>query len=305
MNLILKKTKLSSDAGGRPPAAVEITPDGVLAASRPSPGGEPQYAFVALPAGAVVPGIDEPNLRAADTVANGIRTALDQLSLRSRSVTVVLPDISVRVFMLDFDSFPSKPAEAVAVLRFRLRKMVPFDVEHAGVSYQVLTENKNECKVLAAILPGNILVEYETAVRAAGFEPGAVLPASLAALEVADSLEAVLSANLTQSALTTTIANGQDLLLYRTLDLPNDPERRIAEIQRGIAVASAYFEDKLQVRPRQLYYTGNHAPSEFAGWIEDAELTIVELAPRPDVGAMTTLGNVSVASVTGALAGVS
>jgi len=43
-------------------------------------------------------------------------------------------------------------------------------------------ENKHECKVLAAVLPGPVLAEYEAAVRAAGFEPGAVLPSSLAAL---------------------------------------------------------------------------------------------------------------------------
>ena len=29
------------------------------------------------------------------------------------------------------------------MLRFRLRKMVPFDVEHAGLSYQVLSQDKD------------------------------------------------------------------------------------------------------------------------------------------------------------------
>ncbi len=37
-------------------------------------------------------------------------------------------------------------------------------------------------------------------------------------------MEAVLIANLSALALTTSITNGQDLLLYRTLDLPEDPE---------------------------------------------------------------------------------
>ena len=96
----------------------------------------------------------------------------------------------MRVFVLDFDSLPAKAAEAVSVVRFRLRKMVPFDVEHAGVSYQVLSQNETECKVLAAVMPGPILAEYEAAVRAAGYEPGAVLPSSLAALEALDSMEA-------------------------------------------------------------------------------------------------------------------
>ena len=56
---------------------------------------------------------------------------------------MVLPDTVVRVFVLDFDTLPAKAAEAIPVLRFRLRKMVPFDVEHAGVSYQVLSQRQD------------------------------------------------------------------------------------------------------------------------------------------------------------------
>ena len=41
-------------------------------------------------------------------------------------------------------------------------------------------------------------------------------------------MEAVLAANLSRQALTTSIANGQDLLLYRTLELPEDPAQRVA-----------------------------------------------------------------------------
>ena len=306
MQSILNKARISSALGGRPPAAIEITPEGVLAASRPSVTGEPQFAFVPLAEGAVVTGIDEPNLRAPEAVANAIRSALDQLSLQSRYISVVLPDPSVRVFVLDFDSLPPKASEALPILRFRLRKMVHFDVDHAGLSYQILTENRDECKVLAAIIPGPILAEYETAARGAGFEPGAVLPASLAALEATESMEAVLTANLTQRALTTTIANGQDLLLYRTIELPADKEIRITEIQRGIAVASAFFEDKLSAKPRRLYYAGNQPSAEFAGWINDwikeAELSVVELAPMPKVGVLNSLGNANIAGVCGALA---
>jgi len=260
----------------------------------------PVYAFASLPAGALVPGIAEPNLRDPETVAVAIRTALDEVSPRSRAVSLVLPDPAVRVFVLDFDSLPSKSAEAVPVVRFRLRKMVPFDVEQAGVGYQVLAQTRTECKVLAAILPGPIVAEYEAAVRVAGYEPGAVLPSSLAALETVDSMEAVLAANLSAMALTTAIANGSDLLLYRTLDLPEDPLLRPAEVQRGIAVAAAYFEDRLGARPRTLHYSGGEAASTFAGWIGDPELTVVDLT-QPETGALNALGHGSVAGVAGAL----
>jgi len=298
-------SKAGSQPGGRPPAAIELDPQGVLAAASPGTGKPPVYAFEPMPAGALAPGISEQNLRAPEAVATAIRKALGQVSPRTHAVTVVLPDTAVRVFVLDFDSLPSRAAEALPVLRFRLRKMIPFDVEHAGLSYQVLHESKEECKVLAAVIPGPILAEYEAVIHQAGYEPGAVLPSSLAALAGIDSLEAVLVVSLTGLALTTCITNGEDLLLYRTLDLPEDPSVRLDEVQRGVAVAAAYYEDKLQARPTRLLYSGDGGASEFAGWLKDPEWTVADLVPRPETGATTSMGSLSVAGVTGALAGAS
>jgi len=305
----LNRSKFTANPGGRPPTAVEIAPEGVLAARRSAGKSEPShghvYAFASLPAGALVPGIEEPNLRSPEDVASAIRSALAEISPRTRAITLVVPDTLIRVFVLDFDSLPSKPAEAIPVVRFRLRKMVPFDVEHAGVSYQVLDRSESECKVLAAIIPGPILAEYEGAVRAAGYEPGALLPSSLAALQAIDSMEAVLATNLGAGAITTSIANGSDLLLYRTLDLPHDPRRRMGEIQRDIAVAAAYFEDKLGSRPRRLYYAGIQNPGDFAASIADPGLSVVEWVTRPVEGALTSLPQTSFAGVAGALAAAS
>ena len=308
MSSILSKAQLGTQPGGRPPTAVEITPEGVLAAAIAAPGQAAVYAYQALPAGALMPGIGEPNLRAPEAIAAAIKAVLGQVSPRTKAVTLVVPDPVVRVFVLDFDSMPAKPIEAHPVLRFRLRKMVPFDVEHAGLSYQVLTQSKSECKVLVGVLPGMILTEYEEAVRAAGYEPGAVLPSSLATLEAVDNLEAVLIANLSPVALTTTIVNGQDLLLYRTLDLPEEPGLRLDEVRRGVAVAAAYYEDKLGAPPTRIHFAGTSGTPEsgvveFSRWLGDPELTVVDLAPHPETGAVSSLGPASIAAVSGALAG--
>jgi type IV pilus assembly protein PilM len=314
MSSIFKKSAVGNQSGGRPPAAVELSPEGVLAAAlpaaRPRHGASAAekgcvYAFAPLPPGALVPGLDEPNLRAPEAVASAIRSALSQVAPRTRAVTLVLPDTLVRVFVLDFDSMPAKASEAVSVVRFRLRKMVPFDVEPAGVSCQVLAQNESECKVLAAIVPGPILAEYEAAVRDAGYEPGAVVSSSLAALEAADATEGVLAANLSAHSITTVVTSGQDLLLYRTLDLPPDPASRAGEIARAIAVAAAYFEDKLGAPPRKLYYAGIWSPAEFAAFVDNAEIQVVAWAERPEEGAMTALPETSFAGVAGALAGAS
>jgi hypothetical protein len=58
-----------------------------------------------------------------------------------------------------------------------------------------------------------------------------------------------------------------------------------------------------------LYYAGigaggASAAEDFARWIDNPELSVVDLAPRPETGAATPLGNLlSLAGVVGALAG--
>jgi type IV pilus assembly protein PilM len=271
------------------------------------------YSAEPLAPMSVLPGVMESNLGSAanlSSVSTAIRSALGHVQPRMRSVTVVVPDSAVRVFVLDFDTLPSRLDEALPVLRFRLRKSVPFDVEHAGISYQVLSEGSSrletQWKVLAAVIPGPVLAEYESAVRMAGYEPGVVLPTSLAvlaALSGMDSQEAMLVANLSARALTTSIVSGNDILLYRTVELPTEPEALKTEIQRSIAVAAAFYEDKLQVRPHRLLYSGVLPVREFAELVDDPALAVGEVVPRPEIGRTSAIGQQSVAGVTGALAG--
>jgi len=304
---------ISIAAGGRPAVALEITPEAVIAAATPAAGQAPVYAAEALPALSVTPGI-EANLMDPPTVAAAVKAALGKVQPRVRSVTLVVPDAAVKVFVLDFDTLPSKQEEALPVLRFRLRKSVPFDVELAGISYQVLSEGSTRLekpwKVLAAIVPGPVLAEYEGAVRAAGYEPGALLPvglASLAALSADEMHETLLVVNLATRSLTTAIVSGNDILLYRTVDLPANAEESRAEIQRAIAVAVSFYEDALQVRPHRFLYSGVLSVREFAELLDDAELAIGELVARPEVGPMigstSAMGQAPIAGVTGALAG--
>lgn len=292
----------------RPHTAVELAPEGALAATISGDAAAPVHAFAPLPEGALVPGIAEPNLRAPEAVAAALHTVLDQVTPRTRSVSLIVPDTSARVFVLDFDSLPSKSAEAIPIVRFRLRKMVPFDVEHAAVSYQILASNGDQSagaiKTLVTVMPGPIQAEYEAAVRAAEYEPGAILPSSLVALAALSSSEPVLAVNLSSAALTISITSGDDLLLYRTIDLPLENALRLGEVQRSVAVAAAWFEDKLQLPARRLHYAGAVPASDFARAIADSILEIIETAPIPSTGATTTAGPIGFAGVAGALAGV-
>jgi type IV pilus assembly protein PilM len=136
---------------------------------------------------------------------------------------VVVPDSAVRVLFVDFDQLPSKAAEALPVVRFRLKKLLPFDADDAMVSYQVMSSEKGAIKLLAVAMPKLVLEEYEAVVVAAGYLPGAILPSTLAALAGLDeSPTPVLMVNAGMGAVTTAIVQGETLLLHRSFDLTFD-----------------------------------------------------------------------------------
>ena len=75
-------------------------------------------------------------------------------------------------------------------------------------------------RVLAVAVPRDVLAEYESVVREAGFEPGAVLPSTLAACAGMHEIEAAaLLVNVGETGVTTAIVQGSVLLLHRTVDL--------------------------------------------------------------------------------------
>lgn len=313
---ILKRIFPSESAALRPRLACEITPGGVVAARPGTAGQEIFTAFAALPPGIFVPGLKTPIFSNRAVVAGVLRQALDEVSLRDNKVTLVVPDASVRVLLLDFDSLPAKAVEALPILRFRLRKLVPFDVEDAAVSYQILSSKANMVQAIVAVTPAAVLGEYESAVRESGYEPGAVLPSTIAALAAVDPGEPSLVVNRNGNSVTTAITRQNELLLHRTLDFADhdSPEARnlglppearhehdLEELQRSVSVAIAYYEDTLASPPRELLACGLSA-QELAALLGDNPVPARDLVPTPATGNSTSMPRGILAGVVGALA---
>ena len=225
---------LPRSLGTRPRLACEVRAEGVVAARAEDASAVlSAVARVPLAAEIVVPrlhGEDDSTSPGVGGDAAGraavvaaLRKALEAVSLRSREVTLIVPDAAVRVLLLDFDELPAKPVEALPVVRFRLKKLLPFDADDAAVSYQVMATAKGSLQVLAVAMPRQLLADYESVVREAGFEPGAVLPSTLAALAGLPEQEApVLVVNAGRDGVTTAIVKAGVLLLHRTVDLGAD-----------------------------------------------------------------------------------
>lgn len=227
---------LPTTLGTRPRLAVEVRAEGVVAARAENAAALlTAVTRVVVAEGAVLPGLKLGNIVDRAGVVAAVRSALDDVAGKGsdrgagRNVTVIVPDAAVRVLLLDFDQLPSKAAEALPVVRFRLKKLLPFDADAASVSYQVMASERGAVRVMAVAMPKDVLAEYEDVVTAAGYLPGAVLPSTLAALAGLDSTEApALIVNAGQGGVTTAIVRGGILLLHRALDLNANTEDAVA-----------------------------------------------------------------------------
>ena len=173
----------SYKTSSKPPLACEIAADRVLAGRVRGPATLVEIcASYELAPGSVVPDLIETNLRRPRWRSRQrIRDALGSVGGRSRDVIAVLPDAAVRVVLLDFETLPANREEAEGVVRFRLKKSLPFDLEKARVSYHAQPA-RHGVRVVAAVVLNSVLEEYESAFREAGYSPGMVMPSMLAAL---------------------------------------------------------------------------------------------------------------------------
>ena len=191
-----------------------------------------------------------------------VRSVLEAVVLKTREVTLVVPDSAVRVLLLDFDELPAKAAEALPVVRFRLKKLLPFDADDAAVSYQIMATSRGIVQVIAVAMPREVLEDYENVVREAGFEPGAVLPSTLAALAgLSESETPLLVVNAGSEGVTTAIVKGNLLLLHRTVDLAAELRGSLrADDPTAVSVNEQPSDSSIAAIAARLAAAGAHAP---------------------------------------------
>jgi type IV pilus assembly protein PilM len=265
----------------RPRLACEITPEGVIAAraSDKTPRLE-VFTGRRLSEGVIAPGLNGPNVLNATALRTALTGALGAVAGKSRDVIIVLPDVAIRVVLLDFEALPEKPDEAEPVIRFRLKKSLPCDVEQAVLSYEVARSNGN-IRVVAAVSPRDIVEEYEKAVRDAGYVPGVVLPSSLAALGLIEGERPTLVLKVDPTNINIAAVEHQELRLIRSLDNPHGANVTAVELAEAVLPSIVFFEDTFAARIEQIY-VGGIAPLAEVGPMLHGQTgaKVQELAPE-------------------------
>jgi len=245
------------NSGSRPKLACEISADRVLAGRVSDNGGHTLEACASseLAPGSVVPDLIETNLRQPDAAYEAVRDVLGNIGGRSRDVIAVLPDAAVRVVLLDFEALPSKRDEVEGVVRFRLKKSLPFDVDKAKVSYHVQPSSTG-VRVIAAVALANVVEDYEAAFRQAGYEPGVVMPSMLAALGAADAPKPSLVIKVDARTTSIAILDREQLLLFRTLENTRGVTITGEQLAEEVYPSVVFFQDTYQMNIGQIFVAG-------------------------------------------------
>lgn len=248
MSFLSHITKLVKDP---PPSYVfEMSEAGIAYARDGAAGFEP------LPEGALRVSPLEDNLLRPEAATQILqRIAPVTGSRKRRPAALILPDFAARVSVLDFDAFPAAAEEQASLVRFRVKKTVPFDLDSAAVSFwaQPSAQGGKKVEVTAVTVALEILARYEALFRNSNFHPGEVTTASLAALNLCHGEGVVVLAKLAGKTLTVVVMTSGRLKLFRCLALEDGSEEELLSV---LYPTFAFVEDELAQQVRKLILCG-------------------------------------------------
>lgn len=258
-----------------PDYVFEVTEAGI-AYARPSAGLQP--VFHPLDEGTLLVSPLADNVQKPAILAERVRTIVGPSAGRRRGKAVlILPDFCARVAILEFDSFPTDAREQLSLVRFRMKKSVPFDVEAAVVGFHPLAARAGKRKgidvvVVAASL--EIVARYEAPFRAAGLHPGFVTTSALATLELLQEPGITVLARLTGRLLTVSVIGAGGLKLVRCVELASASHDEIVSV---LFPTIAYVEDEMASRPARLMLCGFGRDAEDITWQQELDVPVETL----------------------------
>lgn len=204
-------------------------------------------AALDLPEGAVRLSMTQPNVADAAAFRETLRAALERAgALHVGRVALVLPDPVARLALLPASEVAAKRRkQSEELIRFRLRKALPFDVRDARVAFAGGGTRAADSVLVAAIYRP-VLEGYEEACRAVGLHPGVVELSGLALLNAAFGSRPPadrLLVNWDDGYVTLLLARGEWPLLVRTLvgEAAASPD----EVAREVGNTLLYYRERL------------------------------------------------------------
>jgi type IV pilus assembly protein PilM len=202
-------------------------------------------------------------------------------------VALVVPDGAARVSLVKFDKVPAKAEDLAQLIRWQVKKSVPFPLEQSQVTWtRGATDAAGGVEFVVAIARRDIIEEYEAVCQAANAQAGLVdlatlnminlaliadpsLSGSVRAHDAADPASAMpidwLLVHVGADSSTVAIVRGAHVLFFR--NRPADAEGHLNDLVHQSAM---YYEDRLGGPGfSRVLVTTRDVPEELAAEVEE------------------------------------
>jgi len=249
-----------------PSYALDLEPGFVAAARLNASRRQVQSVGVrGLPAGALEPSANRPNVADNAAVRSMIAEASEIVGNGGGRVGLLIPDVATRVALLQFETLPADQREAESLVLWKMREYLPYAPEEARLSFQVMGKQPGAIEILSVAVRGSVLTEYEALLE--GINRGGpilVLPATVALLPLLpEEAGGQLLLHLCPGALTAVVTASNRVRYWRTRSLEGDAAGNAEEVGREAARVLATCQDNLKVQVQNVWYCAR-PPAESA-----------------------------------------
>lgn len=199
--------------------------------------------------------IFRPNLGSPEEFVQKVRDLFEGTGTRPGRVSLVLPDNLAKVSLITLPERPASRKQLLEIIRFKLRRSVPFRLEDSLISHQVLPSEGKELTVLVALMLRAVVEQYEQVLESIGARPGLVELCTLSLFnlcragmaKVADGRDVALL-NCAYGYFALIIVRDGRLIFYRckSLGLREDENQELDSVMaRELASSFSYYQEKL------------------------------------------------------------
>ncbi len=188
----------------------------------------------------------EPNITDAKGFVAQLKEAHLRLLTRERAVNVSLPDAVGRVVLLELEARFRNREEGLDVIRWKLKKSLPFDVGSVQLDYQILEEKENGAvSLLVSLISRPVVAQYEELLVEAGLEPKLIDFTSFNLYRLftprLDLAEDGAFVSYYQGTMTVLIFNGGVLNFYRSKEAAGEVQHLFREVNSSFLVYGDQF----------------------------------------------------------------
>lgn len=222
-----------------------------------------KFAVGSLPKGLVVPSLTKPCIESVQDLVEIIKATLAKAAVDANRISLAIPDACVRVTIHPFEALPSKEKEKIELLKWKLKKTVPYDIDDSYLHFVEQQTETGKYYVITVNIHQDVLTQFEEVFELLGIHVGFITPTTFAAYELlarqysSDIQQSVLFMRVSTSNVSSLIIQQGAVVFYRHIDLdfkelPDAEEKdsdliwnQVSDPYDEIHPCLMYYQDKL------------------------------------------------------------